>query len=232
VQLFYQIGIKGRQDMNSAPNPRMGLEMVLLRMHTFRLADEPISASVAPASTPVSTPRPAVVSAPVSTPVSTQPKAEVKTAAAPAAPEATAPPAPPVVEETKASYKPTSEWGAIVSGLGISGLLQQLADNAVMESNSGDHIELTLDKKFAQLHTREREAELHKALQQYFDKPALKLVMNIGQPGSETPALARQRETDEKQRAALDSIKNDPNVKALEESFGAVVNTGTIRPRS
>lgn len=235
VQLFYQIGIKGRQDLNAAPNPRMGLEMVLLRMHTFRLADDLAAAAPAPAS--------AAKSAPGSG--SAQPRSAAQTVAI-SAPEAKAPPAaaaptaPPAVEEAKAAYEtagqpavqPASEWGGIVSGLGISGLLQQLADNAVMESNSGDRIELTLDRKFAQLHTREREAELQKALQEYFDRPAMKLVMNVGQPGSETPARARQRETDEKQRAAQESILNDPNVKALEESFGAEVNPGSIRPRS
>jgi DNA polymerase III subunit gamma/tau len=36
VQLFYQIGLIGRRDLAIAPSPRLGFEMVLLRMLAFR----------------------------------------------------------------------------------------------------------------------------------------------------------------------------------------------------
>ncbi|RQW63162.1 DNA polymerase III subunit gamma/tau [Vibrio viridaestus] len=36
VQLYYQIALKGRQDIPLSPTPRIGLEMVLLRMVAFR----------------------------------------------------------------------------------------------------------------------------------------------------------------------------------------------------
>jgi DNA polymerase-3 subunit gamma/tau len=36
VQLFYQIALMGQQDLQLAPDPRIGLEMVLLRMIAFR----------------------------------------------------------------------------------------------------------------------------------------------------------------------------------------------------
>ncbi|HSH29698.1 MAG TPA: DNA polymerase III subunit gamma/tau, partial [Thiohalobacter sp.] len=38
VQLFYQIGLIGRRDLPLAPDPRGGLEMILLRMLSFRPA--------------------------------------------------------------------------------------------------------------------------------------------------------------------------------------------------
>ena len=40
VQLFYQIGLNGRRDLPLAPEPRMGFEMVLLRMLAFRPDDD------------------------------------------------------------------------------------------------------------------------------------------------------------------------------------------------
>ncbi|WP_038181793.1 DNA polymerase III subunit gamma/tau [Vibrio rhizosphaerae] len=36
VQLFYQIALKGREDLPLSPTPRIGLEMILLRMLAFR----------------------------------------------------------------------------------------------------------------------------------------------------------------------------------------------------
>jgi DNA polymerase-3 subunit gamma/tau len=39
AQLYYQIGLQGRRDMDWAPDPRSGLEMTLLRMLAFRPDD-------------------------------------------------------------------------------------------------------------------------------------------------------------------------------------------------
>ncbi len=41
VQLYYQIALKGRQDLPLAPSERIGLEMVVLRMIAFRPASQP-----------------------------------------------------------------------------------------------------------------------------------------------------------------------------------------------
>ncbi len=41
VQLYYQIAINGRRDLNMAPEPRLGFEMTLLRMLAFRPDDAP-----------------------------------------------------------------------------------------------------------------------------------------------------------------------------------------------
>ncbi|KJY83102.1 DNA polymerase III subunit gamma/tau [Vibrio galatheae] len=41
VQLYYQIALKGRQDLPLAPSERVGLEMVVLRMMAFRPASQP-----------------------------------------------------------------------------------------------------------------------------------------------------------------------------------------------
>lgn len=40
IQLYYQIALKGREDLALSPTPRIGLEMVLLRMVAFRPAQE------------------------------------------------------------------------------------------------------------------------------------------------------------------------------------------------
>ncbi len=52
VQLFYQIAILGRRDLPFSPQPRGGLEMILLRMLAFRPVDGPVGTP--PATRPVS----------------------------------------------------------------------------------------------------------------------------------------------------------------------------------
>ena len=48
AQLFYQIAIKGRNELGLAPDPRTGLEMTLLRMLAFRPADSSQQGSTTP----------------------------------------------------------------------------------------------------------------------------------------------------------------------------------------
>ena len=65
VQLYYQIGVVGKKDLPLAPEPRVGFEMVLLRMLAFRpdgapvqpvplLVDEPIAPTPEPIDSPPS----------------------------------------------------------------------------------------------------------------------------------------------------------------------------------
>ncbi|WP_434339872.1 DNA polymerase III subunit gamma/tau [Motilimonas cestriensis] len=50
VQLYYQIALKGKQDLPLAPEPRVGLEMTLMRMLAFHPAKVATSLPSAPAS--------------------------------------------------------------------------------------------------------------------------------------------------------------------------------------
>ena len=232
VQLYYQIGIKGRQDLGLAPNPRVGLEMVLLRMLAFRIdsVDEPVSSKPSTAK-PATTEKPKPAAAPPA------PGAPARQAAEPAVSiEASASPdafVEPASQPAGLAAKPavSGQWDEIVPALGLAGLTLQLADNAAMEHRDAYRIVLVLDETFKQLHKREREQELLQALQNYFSDEGLKIEITVGKPNVETPAAKRKRTTDERQLAAEAAIKNDPNVKALEESFGAEVNAASIRPR-
>jgi DNA polymerase-3 subunit gamma/tau len=76
AQLFYQIAIVGRRDLELAPDVRGGFEMVLLRMLAFGMADgaqAQLSSPAAQVKVPVAAPKPAAaaaVAAPASAPAS------------------------------------------------------------------------------------------------------------------------------------------------------------------
>ncbi|MFN2302045.1 MAG: hypothetical protein ABR565_09260, partial [Gammaproteobacteria bacterium] len=124
VQLFYQIGLIGRRDLNYAPDPRGGLEMVLLRMLAFR-PDTATTASPGPA-----TPARARTTAEVSTgarPAAAKPAvqgaAEAVAAVGGAEPpvpdqvSAQAPEPAPVPAPTQAAV-PTGDWPALIEAGG------------------------------------------------------------------------------------------------------------------
>ncbi|MCG9583101.1 DNA polymerase III subunit gamma/tau [Vibrio tubiashii] len=79
VQLYYQIALKGRQDLPLSPSERVGLEMVILRMMAFRPVSQPqanVISTQVEASAPVE-PKP-VNTVPVVNPaLRAQPKASI-----------------------------------------------------------------------------------------------------------------------------------------------------------
>ncbi len=72
VQLFYQIGLVGKRDLNLAPDVRLGFEMTLIRMLAFEIDDAP------PGERQVTTV--AVAESPMPTPSSVSPLQDLKAA--------------------------------------------------------------------------------------------------------------------------------------------------------
>ena len=220
VQLYYQIGVTGSRDLPFAPDPRSGLEMILLRMVAFRPAEAGEVRTSVPAvavpSTKTTTAAPASASR-------TPPPVAVKPAPAP---EVT-PPAATVVQSSGAQ---TPKWSEVVTQLGLAGLVRELANNTMLESFDNGAMVLVLEEVHGKLLNKEREAELRQALEKYYGNP-VKLTLRIGRPAVETPAKEKTRLQDERQQAAVQAITDDPNVRALQEKFNARVNPASIRPK-
>jgi DNA polymerase III subunit gamma/tau len=219
VQLYYQIGVMGQRDLPYAPDPRSGLEMILLRMVAFRPAEAGEVRSSIPAAVPVPKTTTPTVSAPA------------PRAAPPAAPTANPVTAAPVAAKAPPGPgTPDAKWGDVVAQLGLAGLLRELANNTTLESHDGGTMTLTLEETHAKLFNKEREEELRQVLEKYYGSP-IRLKMNLGRPSVETPAKERSRLQEERQQAAVQAIVEDPNVRALQEKFGARVNPASIRPK-
>ena len=217
VQLYYQIGLLARRDLVLAPDARSGLEMALLRMLVFR----PVSpdggeqrAAPAPARPPVPN---------TASPPPAKPSAVSVTRAAPVSVSVP----PPATDVGPAA----NDWNHTVAHLPISGLVRELAQHTHCDSLATDAVVLTLDQGYANLLNKDREQALREALVAYLGRPVA-LRITVGQPLSETPARARQRTQDARQQAAVETIQNDPTVRAIQEQFGARVNPASIRPKS
>ncbi|MGZ4992232.1 MAG: DNA polymerase III subunit gamma/tau [Methylobacter sp.] len=209
VQLYYQIGLIGQRDLDLAPDPRSGFEMVLLRMLTFRPAGL-ASVSVKPAQVrqPVHKPEPQPV---YNTAVPAQPAIAEKT-----------------VEKTVVQQS-DSTWAEMVAAMKINGLTRELAHNCVLENIDDTVCTLILDPGHKQLRSSRTEENLQKALQAYRKSP-LKLVITTEKITVATPAVQLTKAREDKQQAAVDAINSDENVQALKDHLGARVMPGTIEP--
>jgi DNA polymerase-3 subunit gamma/tau len=205
VQLYYQIVITGRRDINLAPDPRVGFEMTLLRMVAFQPAGS------------------APVAAPQSAPVRARPATgdSGASAIAPIAPMAGAKVPPPAAAD--------ADWPTIVDSLQLKGAVRQLADNCALVSRSETEFKLELNKMSEHLLTEQLQKRFVTALQDSYGKK-LRVDISVIDGSVETVASREADESALKMQAAQNSIENDPNVRDLVDTFGAEVEQESIRP--
>ena len=214
VQLYYEIGLRGRRDLALVPEPRIGLEMTVLRMLAFT---PDANDAAPPAGARTSGGGPAVVPASPTT-VSERTAAPVETADA----------CLDLVTLDPASMTPRS-WRDIVEGFGLPGLAGQLASNSVLVEANTRRLKIVLDPTHAALNTPGAREVLRSALAARFGGP-IELDIVLDAPSHETPAVGRARDEDSRRQAAIRAIEEDPGIRILCETFGARVDPTLVRP--
>jgi DNA polymerase-3 subunit gamma/tau len=141
AQLFYQIAIVGRRDLELAPDVRGGFEMVLLRMLAFGVAE---GAQARPSS-----PAPPARSS----------------AAAPSAPPAVP------AKATAAAPPATNDWSAMVAQMNLQGMVKELAAHCTLIGKQGNKVQLVLDADGEHFRRPQLEEKLTQALSAYFGEP-------------------------------------------------------------
>ena len=250
LQLFYQIGLIGQRDLPLAPDPRTGFEMTLLRMLAFRpgtTSDQPAQpvqhvrpappaerpAARPPSPSAASTPPPPVADG-ARRIAETEPPVSA-TGTAPPQPAASIQPtrntasSPSVASAPRPVSGTQDDWPALIQAMGLAAMTRELANNCVLVQLDEQHCELTLEPRLQHLCTPRSQAGLETALQKHFNRP-LKLQVRLGAAQAETPALQQQRETEERQQAAVTETEQDEIVLALQETFDARIVPGSIKP--
>ena len=227
VQLYYQIALIGRRDLPYAPSPKMGFEMILLRMLVFKPdnSDYQTSANQNNINAVIDKPINNLINAADKniTPISINNKNNQLTQHSIVN----------GVTQTTASQNnspPTeNNWTTIVSHLNLSGMTLALANNCSLEKIDDNSVHLLLDPRHSALHNPRNDERLTEALQQYFNKP-MKLILRLGTPNSTTPAQQQHSAQLAKQEAAKTAIENDPGVQSLLKTFDAKIQPDSIRP--
>lgn len=224
IQLFYQIAIHGRDEIDLAPDEYAGFTMTLLRMLAF-----------APAK---SGSQPAIVASATAQP-SARPVAAIAGKAAPAGKSGVAPAAPAPVNpapddgtssDSKTASAGQPDWGILLTQLNVQGMAQQLAKNCVLQSFLDGRITLCLSQEHKHLQANKVATEkLQAALNDYFAKP-IKLNIVLGKTESATPAVVEQQAKQHRQHLASDSIAQDNFVREAQSELGASLITESIKP--
>ena len=194
LQLYYQIAILGRRDLPLAPDPRIGVEMTLLRMLAFQ--------PQGPAG------RQQAVSG-----------GERKPAVVPAGGPAAIPPA----------TSQAGEWPEMLASLDLQGAARQLASHCRLIDRTGDRFRFLLDARAESLRTRQLEDRFALALTRLTGAP-VRLEFEIGAEAGDTPARREEQARDLRLEQARLALESDPNVQAMRDRFGAVIQPESIKP--
>lgn len=247
VQLFYQIGVMGQRDLPLAPEPRIGLEMTVLRMLAFRPVDD-VTVSPGTATGParsrgaVGTPGQAgslarrgdnaSADATPGAPVSPSPTSGTVQSHAPnmAPPTITPAAGEPNPDKKEVAFGSADDWHATVASLRLNGVLRQIALNTAFVRKEGAVWYLALDPSCAQLMTPRHQARLEAALGTHCGEK-VRLNISTEAPSAETPAARGERERGERQADAVKAIEHDANVQTIMDTFNAHILPDSIRPR-
>ncbi len=222
VQLYYQIAILGTRELNLAVHQRRAFEMNLLRMLAFRPGAEPPADASPPRRAAKKTPRATSAVAERGAAASRQEKATPKTATHEKATRETA-------RHATAAHQGETDWASLVKASGLRGAALQLASHCALLRRDGHVWHLALDAGGELMNTDKIRATLQDALAAHLGT-RVELRIDDSAPASETPAKERARAREEQLRAAQASMEADPNVKALQETFGAHLHLDTVQP--
>jgi len=224
AQLYYQIALAGRRDLNMAPEPRIGFEMTLLRMLAFRpdAAAQPskpgsVAAATPAAGTNLATGKNATAGSSLAT---------GKNATAGASPSAAAGP---LVETVRLTSIDAANWPAVVEAAGLSGMVRQLALNCVPAAFEHNLLTLKLDQAASDRRTRPIEEKLVQGLSKYLGGD-IRLAFETAEADLNSPARQRIQAEQERVARAASAFEADPAVKGLRERFGADVDIASVKP--
>lgn len=201
IQLYYQIALLSRRDLALAPTPRLGFEMMLLRLLAFKPATEEQidSPHIAKSATPSTT-----VTA------KKQKQAAHK------------------VDKVTAQHQKDLHWPTLIKQLNLTGLTYTLAQQCALQSYQDNHISLYLDPRQTALRSAKQEAKLTQALSDYFEKPTT-LEISLGDVGLSTPAHLDQQHKLQRLEQTTEALQKDPTILAIMQAFDAKLQPESIQ---
>ena len=238
VQLYYQIAVTGKRDLPLAPSPRIGFEMLLLRMLAFHKTLDGGTTAQSAGERPVPTravekkPAEAAQKQAASRPVLAQEPAE--TTAAPTPQPAEAKPAQaataPVANLTLDKVTEES-WPATVAALGLRGMGAELARQTAWAGYADGRVHLEISSSFENLRS-DRYCQLVQEALSERSGEQVKLEITVAEHDKPTTATCDAQAESDRMQQAEQAIHNDPTVQALQERFGASIHPGSVEPLS
>jgi DNA polymerase-3 subunit gamma/tau len=222
VQLYYQIGLNGREDLHLATDLRSAFEMLLIRMMVFSPSSTQLLEEQAAASGATGGEEEASDALKTATDDSEGLKKKVKLKNTGQ---------PPVISTPVLSPETLTHvlWLKVVPEFKVSGITENLLANTAFSSASSDVINLILDQTQSAMYSQDQDSKIEQVFNEYFGKP-VSVNISISVPDEETPSSLRLRLRNESQIELVAQFEGDENVQELVKHFSGSVAKDSILP--
>jgi DNA polymerase-3 subunit gamma/tau len=257
IQLFYQIGVKGRADLRSGVDVRSAFEMLLIRMMVFspNIVDEelkprleegpaheeevekkdnedaPVKKKTEPGTTENQQHDDEAVSQQPAAARTEQVQADSPdTAAAPGDGEQSVAENPGLeLSRPELNSLSHQQWLQLFSQLKVSGIAANVLANLALDRVDGDRIHFRLDESQSAVYNEDLIPKLCQPLAEYFGQD-IEIEILVGDVQAETPAQLAARVKQEFKDELVQQFESDGNVQQLVERFSAKVEKESILP--
>ncbi|MDD9894689.1 MAG: DNA polymerase III subunit gamma/tau [Gammaproteobacteria bacterium] len=229
LQLYYQIGSKGRDELRFSMELKSAFEMLLLRMLIFspNFADEKETLATA------NDVKKKISLAPDQEGIGNVTEDAVETA-----------PINPIehesFEEDGTSLTDESEdvangeinhdkWLELYAQLGVNGIAANIFANTEFKGQKGDQVYFLLSEAQSAVYNEDIVPKLSHALSELLGKQ-VSVNIEIGQVGKETPAMLVKRLKQEAREEMIDEFEKDENVQEMLKHFSAKLAKESIFP--
>jgi DNA polymerase-3 subunit gamma/tau len=255
VQLYYQICLLGRKDLDLAPDLKSGFEMVLLRALAFRPGSLP--AGQKPVSSETDTGAERSLKKPKSEGQAMPQAIHASTTKIqiPDNPKASSVEPDPVFEREQIKQNQTefnqveqkatlaekartkidlenltpNNWVEIHSQLNIGASLGEIVSHCLFNERRDNQLFFLIDQDQTSLYDSAHQQGLAQALSEYFGVEVT-VEISFGVAQQETPRAANIRAKEERLAAAIDVLNQDPDLQEFKQKFDANLDTKTVRP--
>jgi DNA polymerase-3 subunit gamma/tau len=200
TQLFYQIALLSRRDLSLAPTPRLGFEMMLLRMLAFK----PIIQTEDNQHTTKKSLTREITSFEKSQHCTETNKSD------------------------KEDEKLVLNWMTLLKQLNLTGISHTFAWQCVLQEYANHHVKLLLDPKQTALHTPKQEEKLAHALSKHFGQ-ATRLSIRLGDSNLLTPARYEQQQKTQRLEKTAKNLQEDSTLQAIINTFDAKLQPESIQ---
>ena len=216
LQLYYQIALMGRRDIEFAPDPKIGFDMTLLRLASFEpvgnagdrdeFTEPPVEEPAAEANAETLGPQREEGRAAAVAPID-DPGADDSTAPAP--------------------VRDSTDWGHVVSAMAPEGVTAMILKNSNLTARGAERWLIRLDQSHESLLNDKQRLEIERLAANYAGRD-LRVDFEIGQLDSETPMARESRIAKETRQKAEATLMEDPNVRAMLDEFGGTLDSARL----
>ncbi|MBL4659225.1 MAG: DNA polymerase III subunit gamma/tau [Alcanivoracaceae bacterium] len=225
IQLYYQIVIKGQEEINLAPDSKIGFEMTIIRMFAFKIGqpgdlNRNNSQTISQSNTTTSINSVRQNSSPAA--MSTTHNINTLKPPQSPVPEAMVQSEPVAVKKYHLKDITEQNWGNIFTQLQLKGTARELARNAHIISNNNGVLVLAIDKQAHAFMTDNAQQKLKVAIENVVtEQISIKLEQDV--QVEKTIARTEQIQRDTKVRETKDKVQQNPFVHHMQNNFDAEV---------